>query len=275
MAEPTVAKQGEDKILVEVPGIKTQADEQRIRELIARAAHLQLMAVDEDRAARVSTMNENEARSFGDVILPDVATSERYLLKQIPVLDGSMLTDAKVGFDQNNQPVINFSLNGQGAKIFGDFTAKSVGKRMAVVLDDKVYSAPNIRERIGGGHVQISGSFKIEEAADLAIALRSGALLAPVYIMEKRSVGPSLGADSIRFKFFGIGTWFCVGCYLYGSLLWNGGSGCRCSTYRKPFPYLSNHVTLWGNIDTAWYGWYCPYGRYGRRCQRHHYRTYT
>jgi preprotein translocase subunit SecD len=109
-----------------------------------------------------------------------------------------MLTDAKVGFDKNNQPVINFSLNGQGAKIFGDFTAKSVGKRMAVVLDNKVYSAPNIRERIGGGHVQISGSFKLEEAADLAIALRSGALLAPVYVMEKRSVGPSLGADSIK-----------------------------------------------------------------------------
>jgi len=198
LAEPTVAKQGEDKILVEVPGIKTQADEQRIRELIARAAHLQLMAVDEDRQARVSTMNENEARSFGDVILPDVNTNERYLLKEIPVLDGSMLTDAKVGFDKNNQPVINFSLNGQGAKIFGDFTAKSVGKRMAVVLDNKVYSAPNIRERIGGGHVQISGNFKIEEAADLAIALRSGALLAPVYVMEKRSVGPSLGADSIK-----------------------------------------------------------------------------
>jgi len=198
LAEPTVAKQGEDKILVEVPGIKTQEDEQRIRELIARAAHLQLMAVDEDRAARVMTMNENEAKSYGDVILPDVATPEKYLLRQIPVLDGSMLTDAKVGFDENNQPVINFSLNGQGAKIFGDFTAKSVGKRMAVVLDDKVYSAPNIRERIGGGHVQISGNFKLEEAADLAIALRSGALLAPVYVMEKRSVGPSLGADSIK-----------------------------------------------------------------------------
>jgi preprotein translocase subunit SecD len=198
LAEPTVAKQGEDKILVEVPGIKTQADEQRIRELIARAAHLQLMAVDEDRAARVMMMNENEARSYGDVILPDVNTNERYLLRQIPVLDGSMLTDAKVGFDQNNQPVINFSLNGQGAKIFGDFTAKAVGKRMAVVLDNKVYSAPVIRERIGGGHVQISGNFKLEEAHDLAIALRSGALLAPVYVMEKRSVGPSLGADNIK-----------------------------------------------------------------------------
>jgi preprotein translocase subunit SecD len=198
LAEPTVAKQGEDKILVEVPGIKTQEDEQRIRELIARAAHLQLMAVDEERAARVETMSADEAKSFGDVILKDVSTPEKYLLRAIPILDGSMLTDAKVGFDENNQPVINFVLNGQGAKIFGDFTGKSVGKRMAVVLDNNVYSAPNIRERIGGGRVQISGNFKLEEAHDLAIALRSGALLAPVYVMEKRSVGPSLGADSIK-----------------------------------------------------------------------------
>jgi len=198
LAEPTVAKQGEDKILVEVPGIKTQEDEQRIRELIARAAHLQLMAVDEDRIARVNTMSADEAKSFGDVILTDVNTPEKYLLRAIPVLDGSMLTDAKVGFDESNRPVINFTLNGQGAKIFGDFTGKSVGKRMAVVLDNKVYSAPNINERIGGGRVQISGNFKLEEAHDLAIALRSGALLAPVYVMEKRSVGPSLGADSIK-----------------------------------------------------------------------------
>jgi len=199
LAEPTVAKQGEDKILVEVPGIKTQEDEQRIRELIERAAHLQLMAVDEDRAARVSAMDANEARSFGDVILDDIYDENRkYLLRDIPVLDGSMLTDAKVGFDKNNQPVINFTLNGQGAKIFGDFTEKSVGKRMAVVLDGKVYSAPNINERIGGGRVQISGSFALDEAHDLAIALRSGALLAPVVPLEKRSVGPSLGADNIK-----------------------------------------------------------------------------
>jgi len=197
LAEPTVAKQGKDKILVEVPGIKTQADEQRIRELIARAAHLQLMAVDEGRIARVSSISDAEAKSYGDVILYENGTT-KYLLKAIPILDGSMLTDAKVGFDKNNQPLINFSLNGAGAKIFGDFTGKSVGKRMAVVLDNKVYSAPNINERIGGGHVQISGRFTLSEAHDLAIALRSGALLAPVYVMEKRSVGPSLGADSIR-----------------------------------------------------------------------------
>ena len=200
LAEPTVAKQGEDKILVEVPGIKTAQDEQRIRSLIAKAAHLQMMAVDEDRASRVDTMSEAEAKQFGDVILPDVANeNQKYLLYSIPILDGSMLVDAKVGYDkQNNQPLISFKLNGQGAKIFGDFSGKSVGKRMAVVLDDKVYSAPVIRERIGGGSGQISGNFTPQEAHDVAIALRSGALLAPVQVEEKRSVGPSLGADSIK-----------------------------------------------------------------------------
>lgn len=198
LAEPTVAKQGEDKVLVEIADVKTPADEQRIRDLIAKSAHLQMMAVDEERAARVTTMSEAEASSFGDVILKDVVTSQPYLLKDVPVLDGSMLTDASVGYNQSNQAVINFELNSQGAKIFGDFSGKSVGKRMAIVLDDKVYSAPVINERIGGGKGQISGNFTQQEAHDIAIALRSGALLAPVIIEEKRSIGPSLGADSIE-----------------------------------------------------------------------------
>jgi len=198
LAEPNVAKQGEDNILVEVPGIKTPADEQRIRELIARTAHLQMMAVDEDRAARVMVMGALEAKKYGDVILNDVKSPEKYLLREIPILDGSMLTDAKVGFDENNQPVINFELNGAGGKIFGDFSGKSVGKRMAIVLDNKVYSAPVIRERIGGGRGQISGNFTIEEAQDVSIALRSGSLMASVEIAEKRSIGASLGADSIK-----------------------------------------------------------------------------
>lgn len=198
LAEPTVAKQGMDKVLVEVPGIKTQEDEQRIRNLIEKSAHLQLMAVDEEKNARVNTMNAEESKKYGDIILADVNTDEKYLLKSIPVLDGSMLTNAKVSFNEGNQPIINFTLNSQGTKIFRDFTADNVGKRMAVVLDNKVYSAPNIRERIGGGRVQISGNFRLEEAHDIAIALRSGSLVAPVYVLEKRSVGPSLGADSIK-----------------------------------------------------------------------------
>ncbi|MDD5717083.1 MAG: protein translocase subunit SecD [Sulfuricurvum sp.] len=199
LAEPTVAKQGMDKILVELPGIKTPEEEQRARELISRAAKLELMAVDEERSMRVNDLSESEAASYGDKILEDALQPQiKHLVNEIPILDGSMLTDAHVGYDQNNRPVINFSLNAQGSQIFGDFTGKSVGKRLAIVLDGKVYSAPVINERIGGGSGQISGNYSVSEANDLAIALRSGALLAPIYMMEKRSVGPSLGADSIK-----------------------------------------------------------------------------
>ncbi|MDX1808853.1 MAG: protein translocase subunit SecD [Sulfurospirillaceae bacterium] len=199
LSEPNVAKQGEDKILVELPGIKTIEQEQRARALIAKAAHLQLMAVDEKKADQAQSMSEDEARAYGDVIFPDSTNPQRkYIVKSVPILDGSMLTDAKVGFSQMNQPVINFTLNSEGAKIFGDYTAKNVGNHLAIVLDNVVYSAPVIRERIGGGSGQISGGFSVKEAHDVAIALRSGALLAPVTLLEKRSVGPSLGADSIK-----------------------------------------------------------------------------
>ncbi len=199
LAEPVVARQGEEKILVQLAGIKTQEEEQRARELISRAAKLELMAVDEDRAARVYTMSDSDAREYGDVILEDAKNPDiKYLVHEIPILDGGMLIDANMGFDQNNRPLINFKLNAEGAEIFGDFTGRSVGKRLAVVLDGKVYSDPVINERIGGGSGQISGNYSVLEAKDLAIALRSGALLAPIYLMEKRSVGPSLGADSIE-----------------------------------------------------------------------------
>lgn len=199
LAEPIVARQGDEKILVELAGIKSQEEEQRARELISRAAKLELMAVDEERNARVYKMSASDAAAYGDVILEDVKNPAiKYLVREIPILDGNMLTDASMGFDQNNRPLINFKLNAEGAEIFGDFTGKSVGKRLAVVLDGQVYSAPNINERIGGGSGQISGNYTVMEAKDLSIALRSGALLAPIYLMEKRSVGPSLGADSIK-----------------------------------------------------------------------------
>ena len=199
LAEPTVARQGESYILVELPGVKSAADEQRAKDLIAKAAHLQLMAVDDVRQDRAQTISAADAKAYGDVIYPDVKNPNyKYLINEIPVLDGAMLIDAKVAFDQHtNQPVINFTLNSQGAQIFGDFTGKNVGKRLAIVLDGKVYSAPRINERIGGGSGQISGGFTVEEAHDVAIALRSGALLAPVKVSETRSIGPSLGQDSI------------------------------------------------------------------------------
>jgi preprotein translocase subunit SecD len=199
LAEPTVAKQGKDKILVELPGIKTLEDEKEARELISRPANLQMMAIDEDRVHRVYEMDEDDAYKYGDLILDDAQDSKiKYLVKEIPILDGSKLLDAKVAFDQNNQTVISFTLDNEGAAIFGDFTQHNIGKRLAVVLDGKVYSAPNIKERIGGGSGQISGNFTPAEASSVAIALRSGALLAPVEMLEKRSVGPSLGADSIQ-----------------------------------------------------------------------------
>ncbi|WP_407081056.1 protein translocase subunit SecD [Helicobacter typhlonius] len=246
LSEPSVTQQGVDNILVQLPGIKTLQEEQRARDLIAKPAHLQMMAVDEERNARVSTMSELEAQKYNDIILPFVSSRElqsleknlstlkedvknlkpestQYqqledkitsleqeirakkmqsqqviLLKAVPILDGEMLTDARAAFDQNNQPIVSFSLDAKGAKIFGDFSSTNVGKRMAIVLDGKVYSAPVIRERIGGGSGQISGGFSVEEASDLAIALKSGALPAPMEVLEKRSVGPSLGEDSIK-----------------------------------------------------------------------------
>ncbi len=198
LSEPTVAKQGKDKILVELPGIKTIEEEKRARELIAKPAYLQMMAIDEKRADQVYTLSASEAAQYGDLILPDLNGKEKHLVKEVPILDGSMLTDARVAFNESNQPIINFTLNSEGGKIFGNFSGDNVGNRMAVVLDGIVYSAPVIRERIGGGSGQISGGFSINEAGDVAIALRSGALLAPVELLEKKRVGPSLGADSIK-----------------------------------------------------------------------------
>lgn len=205
LTEPSITRQGEENILVQLPGIKTQEEEQQALDLIIRPAQLKMMAVDEDRNARVESMSEEEAATYGDVILnfleEEGARSKgasKLLLKAIPILDGSMITDARVAYNEHGEPVISFSLNNIGAKIFGDFSGNNVGKRMAVVLDNKVYSAPVIRERIGGGNGQISGNFTPDEAKNVAIALRSGALSAPLELLEKRSIGPSLGADSIK-----------------------------------------------------------------------------
>ena len=195
LAEPSVTQQGKDKIVVELPGIKTQKEKNNIKKLISSAAHLELYLVDNEH--RVT--NPKDAAKYGDIMLPDKNNPKRmWLLKTPLVLDGSMITDATVGFTQKtNQPAIFFTLNSQGAAIFGDVTGKNVGKQLAIVVDNKVYSAPTIQERIGGGSGQITvGS--TDEAHILAIALRSGSLPAPVVLLEQRSVGASLGADSIR-----------------------------------------------------------------------------
>lgn len=209
LAEPNVVRQGDSDIVVELAGIKTAEDEKAARELISKPANLELMAVDEDRNAQVNSMTSSQAASYGDIILEDTNNANiKYLVKEIPILNGSQVVDAQVAFDQSNQPIINFTLNSTGARIFGEFTSKNIGKRLAVVLDGKVYSAPNIRERIGGGSGQISGGFTVIEAGNVAIALRSGALPATVTLLEKRSVGPSLGADSIRDASIALGSGF-------------------------------------------------------------------
>ncbi|ANH44828.1 protein translocase subunit SecD [Helicobacter pylori] len=198
LAEPVVIQQGREEISVQLPGIKTLEEERRAKDLISKSAHLQMMAVDEEHNKDAMNMTDLEAQKLGSVLLSDAEMGGKILLKAIPILDGEMLTDAKVVYDQNNQPVVSFTLDTQGAKIFGDFSGANVGKRMAIVLDNKVYSAPVIRERIGGGSGQISGNFSVAQASDLAIALRSGAMNAPIQVLEKRIVGPSLGKDSIK-----------------------------------------------------------------------------
>ncbi|EJB90349.1 protein translocase subunit SecD [Helicobacter pylori] len=198
LAEPVVIQQGREEISVQLPGIKTLEEERRAKDLISKSAHLQMMAVDEEHNKDAMNMTDLEAQKLGSVLLSDAEMGGKILLKAIPILDGEMLTDAKVVYDQNNQPVVSFTLDAQGAKIFGDFSGANVGKRMAIVLDNKVYSAPVIRERIGGGSGQISGNFSVAQASDLAIALRSGAMNAPIQVLEKRIVGPSLGKDSIK-----------------------------------------------------------------------------
>ncbi|MBF0140734.1 MAG: protein translocase subunit SecD [Magnetococcales bacterium] len=201
VAEPTIQKQGEDRILVQLPGLK---DSSRAKALIGRTARLEFKVVDEkgDLAAAL------EGRvPAGDIVLYGEQTDKKtkkanrqpYLLKKRTVLSGELLTDARVNFDsQYNEPYVSITFNSQGARKFSQLTAEHVNERMAIVLDNTVYSAPVIRERIDGGRAQISGSFTAEEAHDLAIILRAGALPAPVTIMEERTVGPTLGRDSIE-----------------------------------------------------------------------------
>jgi len=195
LAEPSVTKQGKDKIVVELPGVKTQKEKENIKKLISTAAHLELYLVDDEH----KITSPQKAQKYGDILLPDKNNPKiMWPLKTPPILDGSMITNATVGFTQKtNQPAIFFTLNSQGAQIFGDVTGKNVGKRLAIVVDNKVLSAPTIQERIGGGSGQITVGSP-EEAHVLAIALRSGSLPAPVVLLEQRSVGATLGADSIR-----------------------------------------------------------------------------
>jgi preprotein translocase subunit SecD len=194
--ETTIAQEGTDEILVQLPGIQ---DPERAKELIGKTGVLQFKLVDDNHSVSDAL---RDGPPPGDEILYGPASRggrEPYLVESAVLLTGDTITDARVRpGGQLEGPYVTVDLDQRGAQIFGAITAANVGRKIAIVLDNVVYSAPVIREPIPGGHVQITGNFTYDEAHELAIVLRSGALPAPVEIIEERTVGPSLGRDSIR-----------------------------------------------------------------------------
>jgi preprotein translocase subunit SecD len=201
VAEPEITLQGTDRILIQLPGIK---DPQRAIDLIGRTALLEFKLVDEEGdldEALKGIVPEGSLLLYQRQVDPKTGGVKRipFLLKEKTLMTGEVLKDARVTIDtQFNEPHVALEFDDIGAKLFEQITGANVKKRLAIILDDNVYSAPVIQERIAGGRAQITGRFDMKEAGDLAIVLRAGALPAPVNIIEQRSVGPSLGQDSIR-----------------------------------------------------------------------------
>jgi preprotein translocase subunit SecD len=201
VSEPDIRIQGERRILIQLPGIK---DTQRAKDLIGKTALLEFKLLDEEHDVDAA-LNGNVPAS-SEILYEtkqDPATRREqkipYLVKKRTSLTGAYLTDARVQIDsQYNEPYVSITFDKKGARLFERITAENVKKRLAIVLDDNVYSAPVIQEKIPGGEARITGNFTTEDARDLAIVLRAGALPAPVEILEERTVGPSLGTDSIR-----------------------------------------------------------------------------
>ena len=189
--EPNILKRGNDRILVELPGLD---DPGRIKSLLGKTANLTFQFI-----------TQNNEESFGTEKLQfDDGSEEAFVSKRI-ILSGDNLVDAKPSMDtQSNETVVNFTLDRVGAKKFGKATSTGVGKRLAIILDGKIISAPSVREPIIGGSGQISGDFTFQSATDLALLLRSGALPAPLNIIEERTVGPDLGQDSIDAGIFSL-----------------------------------------------------------------------
>jgi len=193
--EPTIQRQGSDRVLVELPGV---GDPEHVKELLGKTAKLTFQLVDQSMSAEEAKRGR---MPLGDEVLPaqnpKPGQPAQYLVKRRVMVGGDTLTDAQATF-QNNEPVVSFRFDTAGARRFGDATRDNVGKPFAIVLDNKVISAPVIKEPILGGSGIISGSFTVQSASDLALLLRAGALPAPITILEERSVGPDLGADSIH-----------------------------------------------------------------------------
>lgn len=180
--EPSIARQGDDRILLQVPG----ANAEDLKRIVGTTAKLTFHLL-------------HEGTGFGGKTLPLVDEPGTTLtVQRRPMITGEMLETAAPSFDQTGQAVVSFRLNGLGANRFCEVSSDNVGKRFAIVLDAKIISAPVLREAICGGSGQISGGFDVQTANDLALLLRAGALPAPLTVMEERTVGPSLGADSIE-----------------------------------------------------------------------------
>jgi len=211
VSEPTITTQGEDRIVVELPGSK---DPDRAKNIVMGRGILEFRLVDEETTARLRRdMFDEQGNLIERSVIPeeselaylwvkdkyDILQKERavVLYKEV-LLDGSYLKRAQVQADEFGKPEVVFSLSPEGAKKFAMITEANVGKMMAIVLDDKILSMPVIRERIPGGQVRITGDFTMKDAQDLALVLRAGAFPVPLEIAEQRTIGPSLGRDSIQ-----------------------------------------------------------------------------
>ena len=187
--EPTIMRQGKNRILIQVPGIGSAEE---LKQLIGTTAKLTFHPV----VSR--TTNPDQRPGPGQIVLPSLDESGVwYVLEETPVVSGEDLTDARPSFDQNGQPAVDFRFGPTGAKRFGAYTSANIGQPFAIVLDNKVISAPVIRQAITTGSGQISGAMDVEESTRLAVLLRAGALPARMTFLEERTIGPELGQDSI------------------------------------------------------------------------------
>ena len=192
--EPLIQRQGVDRILVQVPGLQ---DPTRLKELLGKTAKLDFRMVDLTVPADQAQQGRVPADS--EVLMSSTSPKTPYVIKKQVLVSGGDLTDAQPGFDQRSgEPIVSFRFNTSGSRKFAQATTENVGQPFAIVLDNEVISAPVIREPITAGSGQISGSFTVQAANDLAILLRAGALPAPLTIIEERTVGPGLGQDSIE-----------------------------------------------------------------------------
>ncbi|OGW87593.1 MAG: hypothetical protein A3A81_03495 [Omnitrophica bacterium RIFCSPLOWO2_01_FULL_45_10b] len=194
--EPLITRQGKIQIVVQLPGL---TDQDRAREIVAKTAHLEFKLVTDDEKVIKDSLAGTPPPGYEVKQMDEEGRlADTIVLETEPVLTGDLLTSASVGFDQYGQSTVEIQFDKEGAKIFDAATFKNIGRRLAIVLDGKVHSAPVIRDRIPSGNGQISGNFTVEQASDLALILNAGALPAPIKIIEERVVGPTLGQDSIR-----------------------------------------------------------------------------